>query len=89
MLRRISHPAEGITHQAVEVPHPEVELMTDAALRAAVSDDAAPRIPPSPALHPSADVGILNEQPRWVDVAVRKPEPVGNGVEVPPDQVSQ
>ena len=86
LLQHVSHPAEGVTHRAFEVPRPEVELMMDAALRAAVPDDAAPRIPPSPALHPSADVGILNEQPRWA-VEVRKPEPLGNGMEVPPDPV--
>ena len=88
MLRRVSHPAEGVTHRAFEVPRPEVELMADAALRAAVPDDAAPRIPPAPALRPCADMGILDEQPRWVDVEVRKPAPVINGVEVLPDQVS-
>jgi len=88
MLRRVSHPAEGVTHWAIEVPRPKVELMTDAALRATIPDDAAPRIPPAPALRPCADMGILDEQPWWVDVAVRKLEPVGNGVEVPPDQVS-
>ena len=63
MLRRVSHPAEGVTHQVVEVPHPQVELMTDAVLRATIPDDAAPRIPPVPALRPCADVGILDEQP--------------------------
>ena len=62
--------------------------MTDAALRAAILDDAAPRIPLALALRPCADVGILDEQPRWVDIAVRKLKPLGNGVEVPPDPVS-
>ena len=88
MLRRVSHPAEGVTHQAVEVPCPQVELMTDATLRAAVPDDAAHHIPPALALRPYADVGILDEQPQWVDIAVRKLESLGNGVEVPPDPVS-
>ena len=88
MLRRVSHPAEGIIHRAIEVPRPEVELMTDAALRAVVLDDAAPRIPLAPALRPCADVGILDEQPRWVNIAVLKLEPLGNGVEVSPDPVS-
>ena len=63
MLRRVSHPAEGVTHRAIEVQRPEVELTTDAALRATIPDDAAPRIPPVPALRPCADVGILDEQP--------------------------
>ena len=45
MLRRVSHPAEGVTHRAVEVPRLEVELMMDTALHAAVPDDAAHRIP--------------------------------------------
>ena len=88
MLWRVSHPADGVTHRAIEVPRPEIELMTDAALRATESDDRALRIPPTPALHPCADVGILDEQPRWVDIAVWKLEPLGNGVEVPPDPVS-
>ena len=63
MLRRVSHPAEGVTHRAVEVPRLEVELMMDAALHVAVPDDAALRIPPAPAFCPCADVGILDEQP--------------------------
>ena len=88
MLRRVSHPADGVTHQAIEVPRPEVELITDATLRIAVPDDAARRIPLASALHPCADVGILDEQPRWVDIAVLKLEPLGNGVEVSPDPVS-
>ena len=70
MLWRVSHPADGVTHRAIEVPRPENELMTDAALRATVLDDAAPRIPPAPALRPCANMGILDEQPRWVDVEV-------------------
>ena len=88
MLRRVSHPAEGVTHRAIEVPCLEVELMTDAAVRAVVPDNVAPCIHPVPALRPCADIGILHEQPQWVDLMVRKPEPVGNGVEVPPDPLS-
>ena len=83
----VSHPADGVTHQAVEALRLEVVLMTDAAPRAAVLDEAA-RIPPAPAFRPCADVGILDEQPRWVDVVVRKPEPICNDVEVPPDRVA-
>ena len=88
MLRRVSHPAKGVTHQAVDVPHPQVELMTDATLRIAVPDDAARRNPPASALRLCADMGILDEQPQWVDIAVWKLEPLGNGVEVLPDPVS-
>ena len=64
-----SHPADGVLHRAVHVPRPEVVLMTDAAPRAAVSDDEGP-IFIAPAFRPCADVGIVDEQ---VDVAVRKP----------------
>ena len=47
------------------------------------------RIPPAPAFRPCVDVGMLDEQPRWVDVMIWKLEPVCNEVEVPPDQVAQ
>ena len=59
--------------------------MTDAAPRAAVSDDEGP-ISIAPAFHPCADVGIGDEQ---VDVAVRKPELGYNDLEVPLDRVAQ
>ena len=59
--------------------------MTDAAPRAAVSDDEGP-ISIAPAFRPCADVGIIDEQ---VDVAVRKPEPGCNDLEVPLDRVAQ
>ena len=62
--------------------------MTDAAPRATVSDDEG-TISIAPAFRPCGDVGVLDEQPRWVDIAVRKPEPVCNDVEVPSDRVAQ
>ena len=52
--------------------------MTDAAPRAAVSDDEGP-ISIAPAFRPCADVGIVDEQ---VDVVVRKPEPGCNDLKV-------
>ena len=62
--------------------------MTDVAPRAAISDDEGP-ISIAPAFHPCADVGIVDEQPQWVDVAVRKPELLCNDLEVPQDRVAQ
>ena len=59
--------------------------MTDAAPRAAVSDDEGP-ISIAPAFRPCADVGIGDEQ---VDIAVRKLEPGCNDLEVPLDRVAQ
>ena len=59
--------------------------MTDAAPRAAVSDDEGP-ISIAPAFCPCADVGIVDEQ---VDVVVRKLEPGCNDLEVPLDRVAQ
>ena len=58
--------------------------MTDAAPHAAVSDDEGP-ISIAPAFRPCADVGIGDKQ---VDVAVRKPEPGCNDLEVPLDRVA-
>ena len=79
---RGSHPADGVLHLAVHAPRPEVVLITDAAPRAAVSDDEGP-ISIAPTFRPCADVGIIDEQPRWVDIVVRKLEPVCNDFEVP------
>ena len=59
--------------------------MTDAAPRAAVSDDEG-SISIGPAFHPCADVGIGDKQ---VDVAVQKLEPGCNNLEVPLDRVAQ
>ena len=46
------------------MPRPEVELMTDTALCAAVPDEPGPAdvIPEAPAFRPCADMGILDEQ---------------------------
>lgn len=82
-------PADSVGHAHAEMPRPEVELMTDAALCAAVPDRRRPLVP-APALLPCADVGILDErhQLRWV-VAVAKPVPARNDVEVFLDQGAQ
>ena len=85
---RGSHPADGVLHQPIHAPHPEVVLMTDAAPRAAVSDDGGP-ISIVPAFLPCADVGIVDEQPRWVDVVGRKAKLGCNDLEVPLDRVVQ
>jgi len=61
--------------------------MMDVAPRAAVSDDEGP-ISIAPAFRPCTDVGVLDEQPRWVDVAVRKLEPGCNDLDVPLDRVA-
>ena len=58
--------------------------MPDAAPRAAVSADEGP-ISIAPAFLPCADVGIVDEQPRWVDVVGRKPKLGCNDLEVPVD----
>lgn len=63
--------------------------MTDAALCAAVPDEPELAvIPEAPAFRPCVDVGILDEQFRWV-VAEGKPEPVRNDVEVILDEDAQ
>jgi hypothetical protein len=58
------HPADGVLHGgAAEATCPEVELMTDATLGAAVVDDLfgiRPVVPTS--RFPNVDVGILNSQ---------------------------
>ena len=59
--------------------------MTDAAPRAAVSDDEGPMYI-AHAFRPCAYMGIIDEQ---VDVAVRKPEPGCNDLEVPLDRLAQ
>ena len=59
--------------------------MMDAAPRATVSDDEGP-ISIAPPFRPCADVGIVDEQ---VDIAVRKPEPGFNDLEVPLDRLAQ
>ena len=84
---RGSHPADGVLHLPVHAPRPKVVLMTDVAPRAAVSDDGGP-ISIAPAFLPCADMGIVDEQPRWVDVAGWKPKPGCNDLEVPQDRVA-
>ena len=85
---RGSHPADGVLHLPIHAPRPEVVLMTDAAPQAAVSDDEGP-ITIATAFRPCADMDIVDDQPRWVDVSVWKPEPVCNDFEVPQDRVAQ
>ena len=58
--------------------------MTDAAPRAAVLDDEGP-MSIAHAFRQCADMGIVDEQ---VDVAVWKPKPGCNDLEVPLDRVA-
>jgi hypothetical protein len=72
--------------------HPEVELMTDATLSAAVVDDLFGIRPGWPtSCFPNADVGILDGQQRNVVVviAVIKPVQPRNVVEILLDEVAQ
>jgi hypothetical protein len=86
------HPTDGVLHGgAAEATHrPEVELMTDATLSAAVVDDlfGIQLVAPS-SRFPNADVGILNGQQQNVVVAIIKPVPPHNVVEIPLDEVAQ
>jgi hypothetical protein len=85
------HPAEGVLHSEAEATRPEVELMTDVTLGAAVVDDLFGIRPIAPTSHcPNADVGILDGQ-QWnvVVVAVIKPVPPRNVVEILLDEVAQ
>jgi hypothetical protein len=86
------HPADGVLHgRAAEATHPEVELMTDATLGAAVVDDLFGIRPVAPTSRlPNADVGILDRQQRnVVVVAVIKLVPPHNVVEILLDEVVQ
>jgi hypothetical protein len=79
------HPANGVLHGGAEITRPEVELMTDATLGAAVVDDLFGIRPVAPTSRcPNADVGILDGQQRnvVVVVAVIKPVPSHNIVEI-------
>lgn len=60
--------------------------MADAALCAAVPD-GRPRVTPAPALLPYADVGIVDEQGRWV-VTLAKVALARNVVEVIMDELA-
>jgi hypothetical protein len=71
---------------------PEVKLMTDATLGATVVDDLFGIRPVAPiTCCPNADVGILDGQQRnvVVVVAVIKPAPPHNVVEIMLDKVAQ
>jgi hypothetical protein len=85
------HPADVVLHGGVaKATRPEVELMTDATLGAAVMDDLFSILPVAPTSHfPNADVGILDGQQRnVVVVAVIKPVPPHNVVEILLDEVA-
>jgi hypothetical protein len=70
--------------------HPEVELMMDATLGAAVVDDLFDIRPTAPTSRcPNADVGILDGQQQNVVVTVIKPSPSSNVVEILVDEVAQ
>jgi hypothetical protein len=86
------HPPDGVLHGGVvEATRLEVELMTDATLGAAVVDDLFGIRPIAPTSRfPNADVGILDGQQRnVVVVAVIKPLPPRNVVEIVLDEVAQ
>jgi hypothetical protein len=69
------HPADGILHGEAEFTRPEVYLMTDVTLGAAVVDDVFGIWPVAPTSRfPNADAGILDGQQRnVVVVAIIKP----------------
>jgi hypothetical protein len=59
------HPTDGVLHGGAEVTRPEVELITDATLGAAIVDDLFGIRPVAPTSRcPNADVGILDGQ-QW------------------------
>jgi hypothetical protein len=79
------HPADGVLHGgAAEATRPEVELMTNATLSAAVDDLFGIRPVAPTSRFPNADVGILDGQQRnVVVVAVNKPVSPRNVVDIP------
>jgi hypothetical protein len=84
------HPADSVLHGGAEATRPEVELMTDATLGAAVVDDLFGIRPVAPTSHcPIADVGILDGQ-QWnaVVVTIIKLVPPHNVVEILLDEVA-
>jgi hypothetical protein len=78
------HPADGVVHGGAKATHPEVELMTDATLGAAIVDDLFGIRPvASTSRFPNADVGILDGQQRnVVIIAIIKTVPPRNVVEI-------
>jgi hypothetical protein len=61
------HPADVVIHGGVEATRPEVKLMMDATLGAAVVDDLFGIRPVAPTSRfPNSDVGILDGQQRNV-----------------------
>jgi hypothetical protein len=85
------YPADGVLHDGADATSPEVELMTDATLGAAVVDDLFGIRPVAPTSRfPNADMGILDGQ-QWnvVVVTVIKPVPSRNVVEILLDEVAQ
>jgi hypothetical protein len=85
------HPADGVLHDGAEFTLPEVELMTDATLDAAIVDDLFGIRPVAPTSRfPNADVGILDGQQRnVVVVTVIKPVQPHNVVEILLEEVAQ
>jgi hypothetical protein len=74
----------------VEATRPEVELITDATLGAAVVDDLFGIWPVAPtSRYQNANVGILDGQQRNVVVTVIKPVPPRNVVEILVEEVVQ
>jgi hypothetical protein len=85
------YPADGVLHGGVEATRPEVELMTDATLSAAVVDDLFGIWPVAPTSRfPNANVRIQDEQ-KWnvVVAAVIKLVPTRNIVKILLDEVAQ
>jgi hypothetical protein len=85
------HPADGVLHGgAAEATRPEVEIMMDVTLGAAVLDDLFGIRPITPTSRfPNADVGILDgQQQNVVVVAVIKLVPPPNIVEILLDEVA-
>jgi hypothetical protein len=82
---------DGVLNGGAEATRPEVELMTDVTLGAAVVDDLFGiwHVAPT-SRYSNADVGILDGQ-QWnvVVVAVIKPVPPRNVVEILLDEVAQ
>jgi hypothetical protein len=86
------HPDDGVLHGGAEFTSPEVELITDVTLDAAVVDDLFGIWPVTPTSRfPNADVGILDRQQRnvVVVVAIIKPVQPRNVVEILLDEVAQ